>query len=152
MIHFFTFIHFPFLLKYTTDVCENIKTLITGRTTLYLSAELQVYNNRKLSQTIITKQLEYLCLSDADVTLMRWCMIISGLSTTILISFPLSAPKYSQQTHLFLFLDCDPISVERNSSIKLGQANSLLFSTEMVYVIYIILSSFANYLIQSILG
>lgn len=79
-------------------------------------------------------------------------MIISGLSTTIIISFPLSAPKYSQQTHLSLFLDSDPISVERNSSIKLGQANSLLFPTEMVYVIYIIASSFGNYLIQLILG
>lgn len=43
------------LLKDTTYICENIKTLITGRNILYLSGELQVYNNRKLSQTNITK-------------------------------------------------------------------------------------------------
>lgn len=41
------------LLKDTTDVCENIKTLI--RNILYLSEELQVYSNRKLSRTTITK-------------------------------------------------------------------------------------------------
>lgn len=140
------------LLKDTTYICENIKTLITGRNILYLSGELQVYNNRKLSQTNITKQLEYLSLSDADARLMRWCMIISGLSTTIIISFPLSAPKYSQQTHLSLSLNCDPITVERNSSIKLGQANSLVFPTETVYVTHIIPSSFDNNLILSVLG
>lgn len=118
---------------------------------LYLSGEFQVYNNGKLSQTNITKQLEYSSLSNAGARLMRCSMIISGLSTTIIISFPLSAPKYSQQTHSSLFLNCDPIPVERNCSIKLGQANSLFFPTVTVYFIYIIPPSFNNNLIQSVL-
>jgi len=78
-------------------------------------------------------------------------MIISGLSTTIIISFPLSAPKYSQQTHLSLFLNYDPTPVERNSSIKLGQANGLFVPRVTVYFIYIIPPCFDNNLIQAIL-